>query len=215
MSALIRIRARFPTSIRICFTRAASSARASSTTWGRVSLSRHSPAALLKTPCSATTFSKGPTPVPDSARIPTSLTTTRRTTSRSRHGCTGGYRATGRSFAGSGEPFRTSSVSRFPTRSLPYRDGRFSTTSGAACSLPRSSCCSWRAGRCSRARAWCGQWWGCWCSPFRPTSRSAARYRVASAAYLSASTYWPSATRSSPAHARRCSQRSSCSIRAG
>ena len=96
--------ARSPTSIRTCFTRAASSARASTTS---MRSKRRSPGACPKTPCSATTSSKGLTPAPGSAPTSTSSTTTRRTTSRSRHGSTAGSAATGRSSAGSGEPSRT------------------------------------------------------------------------------------------------------------
>ena len=112
MSALIRIRARFPTSIRICFTRAASSARASTT-------SMRSPQALDErvpenTLLSHDLFEGLSTPVPDSARISTSSTTTRRTTWRLPHGCTGGYEATGRSFAGCGEPSRTRAARPVP-----------------------------------------------------------------------------------------------------
>ena len=94
-----RTRPRSRTSTRTCFTRAATSARASTTS---MRSRRRSPAACPRTRCSATICSRARTRARGCAPTSISWTTIRRTTWRLRRASTAGRAATGRSSAGSG-----------------------------------------------------------------------------------------------------------------
>ena len=171
-SASIRTPPRCPTCTRTCSTRAATSARASTTS---TRSRRRSPDGCPRTRCSATTSSRACTRARGCAPTSTWWTTTPRTTWRSRRASTAGSAATGRSSAGSGARCPTRTAARCRTRFPPSRAGRFSTTSAAACSRRRSSRSSSPGGRSCPGPRSSGRSSASWCSRFPPTCRSAAR----------------------------------------
>ena len=105
-------------------------------------------------------------------------TTTRRTTSRSPRGSTGGCAATGRSPAGCGATVPDASgraVAQHAARRRPVEDSRQPSPQSAGAGAGDAA--YRRAGRCCRARPSSGRCWRCSCWLSRPTCRWGARCR--------------------------------------